>query len=804
MFSGQKQAATSVPFIEVPHALEPDVESFAAVQSVVDTPKQAVTAADVVLPHHDIPTDVAALAGSSVPNLPSTGDLTFLDMEHLSCKLSLLDKSCLMNAEPLAGSIPVGQPIGDNSITNPFTISKIFVDLPSVFPREGSFIRTYANETVLNYGDQQISFVEGNGYEVCTRRMRRIETYYAIPAGDTSFTAIHIAAARVPDTQIQHATVELVHPRRKGKIPDTAVIALRTNNYVDCEKVDAAVKYAFLPTDATFSTYLASKLDLNLTVLDNMFIYAKLFWYALIDDFVQDLGEAIITPLTYPDSYPGTDIHWSNWTASPLVTDTIDASSHAQAIFLDECSYLPYYKDVFYLLSSTGAVWCSAATGHMLHATHLHWPGIRIHIFGRAENIGAAPVPARIPSSQLYSCALHLAARRGEWADYTRGLYWAIEQFSMRHIPGAPANGTAVPPTVQQYYYAGPLLNINPPTLPRPGDTNITARLLNIVPKDKDSSNEVSLFTNSSLAVRTRLTALYAGSLKAFCHLWLLDNSVLKTDMVRYLSVGVDTTHYLGKILNQAFTQMAAESHETLFLVAVRSGFSHYMGCTVPYDITPWHIAFRESALTADKLEAFMEVSPDYRVYGHDDYRAMDGWFTHRPVEWGIPDDRVKVNLKNEILLDGEEAMCGWYAVYGEALYSKHAQRDPSVKWWTYIPYGFSVMNVLCQYMDLPTAPGFQVQHIKCSEWKVCPSDPMTHDNLEYDPLARIYKPGTYVTYSWTQDAVSVPALVGSSFPGDYHMVVKEWNGDTLPGVGIPNRVSKDSLSCDLFGSLWA
>jgi len=169
-------------------------------------------------------------------------------------------------------------------------------------------------------------------------------------------------------------------------------------------------------------------------------------------------------------------------------------------------------------------------------------------------------------------------------------------------------------PLGPMYHYQGPLTSVNSPTIPRPQDANIVARLLSLVPKeDLTMQLEYNAYSSQIAAAdRVRSLALYSGALRTFGYLWFLDNSVTPTDMVGFVSTNGRMDAPLNKVLSYVFSTSTTAhtwSNECSIYRRVKTGFSEFLGCAVVADVMPDYVPWRQRALVGDSLTAFTNYS---------------------------------------------------------------------------------------------------------------------------------------------------------------------------------------------------
>lgn len=688
---------------------------------------------------------------------------------------------------------------GDNSITQPDTLDRLFIQIEAPVATIGNFFATYAPMIRNDTRARGIDITDANrSYTISTEWDMRDALGSLQDGGNPSFSAITWSGNHVGNDELNGNRTVAYADRRFSANLSAELSAYITNMQTDFKKFENVTQAIVQFANRTRALQIASHLTKQTVVFDNMAIYAKLFWFANMADMMADVGPARVPALTYAANYAGVQLNWTNAAEDVATIEQYTESVSRSAIqIIWDHGVVAEDLPLVYLLASSGSPWQPAAAGAMIWQTGLRWPSIPIHVLasiaapaaGAAAPLLAIPAPGPITAATIHGFARRLAEARGEQADCQRGLYWATEQFGMSFAPGVvprpPAPNDPAPP--RQYHYMGPLMDMFAPTLPLPGDVSVAARLLNLVPRDHQIyDDEVGAFTRQEAPLRMRLIALYAGTLQAANNLLMIDMSIHRVDMLSYLSAGVACPAVLEQMLNILYCDARRNTGtEPGWITGARGAFAKLMGCAVPSGLMPDHYIYRPNTLAGDALVAYRDANPDHQVWGNKNFWGIDGWWQNRPCEWALPSDGLTLNVEAEVSCEGIDAHCGWFAHMGSSEYAAAAKRAKGTRWFRYIPYGMQVVNVITQTSRLAHPP-LLVQRSPVRDQNIVQwADPVAYANVEYDDEAFIFRSGCYVSYSWQQSVLSSPAYGIDRITRRKLREMKNWHVRPPVRVGI-------------------
>lgn len=227
------------------------------------------------------------------------------------------------------------------------------------------------------------------------------------------------------------------------------------------------------------------------------------------------------------------------------------------------------------------------------------------------------------------------------------------------------------------------------------------------------------------------------------------------------------------------------------FNTIIRSGFTHYLGCTVPCNLFPVKVPFPEGQAAGYALIALTNAVAANHAFGYDDYRALDSIVVNRPVEWGMPDGDVTLDLTRDLHTVGPPEGRGWRAHHGDEAYTSHALRAEGSLWWSYIPYGLHVVNVISQYLNMGEVPNLRASTTDSGVGQVTSwSAPAPINHLTYEAASNTFLPGALLTFSWANMQVAAPAILGDQLEENQLMAMAAWRkeGPTPLRVGMPRR----------------
>ncbi|UHK03285.1 MAG: hypothetical protein FNCTV4_gp1 [Sanya nephotettix cincticeps totivirus 1] len=514
---------------------------------------------------------------------------------------------------------------------------------------------------------------------------------------------------------------------------------------------------------------------------DNSYMYAKLWYYVLLNDLFAAVGGA---PAAVP--FPAAPVPtWIDLTNVALPPNSIpDAIERRDIIFIEGKDILMTATDlqIVHWLVLPGMRYDGPEGGPTPHAVYVEWSSIPVTILARR----AAPQPpaaAVITSTALISFINRIATKRAEWSSALKGMYLAFDLLGVRlaHFD-------------DEWWPIRSNMSSHNPWVPAARDYNVLLRELLIFPDDKmELRNEVSAFTTLLPINRVRVVALYTAMISTTATTLLYDLNITANMLLQHATGAAATSPAFSQIMAEALNQFDQSTSpvEAFFMSQCRRAFPEWIGVHVCMNLYPedtWAGDFGNNAGAAVVYQLF---EPNITPAFYDPLVLVE-WLRVLPFEWGFCGVKPTLNLKSELRLLGPAAQHGWFAVRGSSHYAERASGDFPMK---VVAYGAQVINALAQHFRLD-AQHIPVVSRQAADW--VPEVGDGKNNIIWGPPALVpgpdqifvpgvhsFRPCSFMTYNYATGEVWAPALIGDALgPGEINRL-QVWVGQSAEQAGI-------------------
>lgn len=683
--------------------------------------------------------------------------------------------------------------IGDHSIVTEGITGSALVNDQLAAPSTVNFFRHMWNQVRNNAGN--FGNLDGH-YNVISR----ISTPDYGGGVETS-QEINLAAYWVIDNELtdaQRVTCTIVpgSPKSVGHIDAAKIAAFMTGGVVSERFVVSAIQPKLNIANLNCARYLSDYLTAGLPYYDNYLLYAKLAYWAMVQDVteVMELKPAIV------DFPAGNDPSFINLDDANLDYQLIgNAIEAGNIILVDRHDYSPSDLQILTWLAKPGMRISGPAEGIVPACTYVSWPAIPVTILhhGTAPSIPAATI---VQPDTIYAFLARLAQYRGEWASLRKGLYTALDLIGIRYsnISGRDKD---------RYHFLLPSMAINSPTLALPHDYNVMLRVLNLRPAlDEDAMQEAQQFMTSTALQRVNLGALYVTTLGAMSSTVLHGLNISTLCLVQWGANSPSLPPMAAALIGRlgAIGNGSVVAEPKMYSYPKRA-FALMYGCTVQEDIyyqSPWMGVRGHGTTNCDIAYGDMVLAQTPR-FGN--LLGIDNWILVRPMEWAIACPGAKVDIKREITSVGSANSVGWRGVRGSAYYKESAEGQFPGR---LVTYGAQIMNAISQdvrpgVMFKFTASAAAWTPGGVAEWTPPAATPDVGFLGTFVPLLYTYEPCSIMSYSYHQATTYAPALVGSALTARLLGRLLSWQGQVIPRVGLFLRPQvSDCPANDLLGAL--
>lgn len=527
---------------------------------------------------------------------------------------------------------------------------------------------------------------------------------------------------------------------------------------------------------------LTTSIERDWEVYDTSMVYAKLVFYSFLYDHFGQLGVVPALP-AFNNEAPT----WIN-----LDDGALDPSSIPNAIIrrdltlVEGTDWFNNATDIQLVrwLHQSNRRLDGPANGQTPHSCYIQWPSIPITILGHGA-VPAWPAAAQLTSTALLGFASRLAANRGEYRWFVKGIYAAMELLGTR----LTAQGNAFWPLRSN-------LSCADPDMPRVADYNVLFRLLKSFPPDStDAKEEAEALLALSPITRLRTAALYNASLGAATTTLLHDLSITTNRLINWTGAEADTPPLFVSLMSSALNRSDESSamSEAVAMAQPRKLFKLWLGCGVHPAVwanQTWLGDFGQwAARSAGSYGGGIVGGIPTRRWSP---LIIDNWLLVRPIEWGIVGPRPQVNLQHELRLVGAAATQGWYGNRGSTKYAERVTTHFPMK---NVVYGAQVVNVICENLRLDGAHVPVVSYQPClwtpqgegipedqAQWGAPVAIPAA--DLIYQGALHVFDPCVLVTFDYVHQEVRAHCLVGDALAPGERQMLSCFTGQSINNVG--------------------
>ncbi|UHK03281.1 MAG: hypothetical protein FNCTV1_gp1 [Hangzhou nephotettix cincticeps totivirus 1] len=491
---------------------------------------------------------------------------------------------------------------------------------------------------------------------------------------------------------------------------------------------------------------------------DNMYLYAKLVFYALAIDLGVLVGaQPIATP------YPAVGApNWINLDQADIVPGpTVDAIQRGDIVLIDNVDYEATMWPTLLWLSYAGrrldglapvAGVPPQAANRTMHSWYTEWEAIAVTILGHGP-APAIPAPAVPTSDALIAAAVNLATYRHEEDCLVRGIYMALDLVGTR---GVVHNG------VTRFLKS----DLSPHALvsPQVRDYNFILRALDIYPAQaREDQPEAKTLSTLSPAQRANMCTVYSAIVSTAVTVLLTDVNITTENIVAYLQ-GDDVGPQLINILTSPMNRVKFSAPNSICMtkVFIARAFKDWIGSSIEWGNYPncdWLGAPNSYPVANILYGDMVQVLPPRGFTPN----AIVTWLENFPVEYGYMGPRPTLSFAKETLLNGPPLDIGWFGRLGDATFNEQvSSKTPYVL----VPYAGIAYNAIVQLLRPPIHPtpvAFQqavaYEGVAWPTWGA-PGPQVPEEILGYIPDLFSIQPCTLLTYNYALNTVQAPAIL--------------------------------------------
>lgn len=586
---------------------------------------------------------------------------------------------------------------------------------------------------------------------------------------------------RPPRLKIRDFPIRLGDSTTLGVVDDTTLVPWMNGDLPNSKAVQGTLQSILRLANPHLLLSMADSILLMREYKDNVFWYAKVLFYALCINVAEITG-TVLTAEAFNAENTVSHINLSDVNLQP--TRLRDAVLGGGLVLLMERDYNPEDIQLIHWLANKGRR-LSVAEEHRDPAyCHVTWPSTPITTMSWAAAT-ARPAAAVPTANQLIGFASRLAANRGEWDAFQKGMFVAYDLIGMR----------AVSHNATDYFVHMSNYNAAYLKLPSPCDTNFMLRMMKLTSAySHHAYEEAADFCASEVQPRVHLACLYSACISAFTTTALYDMNLTSAHLKKWMSNDAILPNVLS-LLQGGLCQVAANKNCFTHDIA-KKAFKRYIGLSVLqnlYPNTPWNGELGELKDDANVWDSYTANITPSAIH----LMVIDDFLIERPHEWGVLGPTTKVDLSADYQSIGAAARVGIYTRVGSQQYSQLLSgRRPYLN----VAYGIQVVNAICQNQSIVAGPikatralwSYQGQ----SDWTRAEN----FDGPVYDADLHIYNPCTVMSYDFEAREVIAPCLLAADLGAPNFRQYASWSGQVMDYVGfLPKQhapLTASTMSC--------
>lgn len=783
-------AAAALPVAtvtSVPVALAPAIAAAAEMLTplqlaaqVANSTREAVQGARAAANRLDRAASTLSSTQSEASSIPSSAGALARNM--------LIDNDIAILPKPKGHQLNGHQPtkeaitlvkMGDNSIVTTGITSQLAVDIPS---RPNPDYADFARVMRDRLPDMRDAFITDNDAHG-TPRFRIQSTIYSCEVGGRTGPGVLVtqpifqcASKPIEPKNRTTYTMRAGPCRSLGCIPAASLDPYLQGGNVSERFVVSAIQPKLNMACVSAARFLAEYLTSAREVCDNLVMYAKLYYQALVYDVVQQLG---LQPSV--DAFPaGNDVNYVN-----LDDPNLDYTSISKPIVRGDIILVHRidYDDVDLQIVNWIAKPDSRATAaggtFVPLAAYVNWPAIPVTVLYHGS-APAMPQATALSSDRIYAYAAKLAAARGEWGAAQRGFYMALDHLGIVY----EHNGAEEKD--RRWHFRTPCMSYHSPTVPMPRDYNVLLRVLNIRPEASiESRLDVDAFTSTTCEQRVAIAGIYNLAISVLATTILYDYNLTTAQLSAWGVQAPVLSPSAAAVIQRCSEPAAPGKTEPPFFTRVKTLMPIFLGATVPHNFYVNSSWLGSPGASDNAQVAYFQQAPNYPPRNGNPL-SIDNWLLVRPMEWGVSGPHTTVDLTKELIDVGSANGRGWRSVRGSEFYGARVVSSFPVP---IVTYGIQVLNAILNDFRWGRARPITFSTANWSPNHGCEwNTPSGGDGWQgsYMSDLHIMEPCTIMSYRYEDELVAAPALTGTrALPDADRRRLSNWRGGEQSQVGF-------------------
>lgn len=578
--------------------------------------------------------------------------------------------------------------LGSNSVTLPGIAERLLIDDGVAIGHPDFISKTIAK---LGLGAVGIADAQGVGFtcasDVCQSRPAG---QWALPVNvaGTILPVRQGAPVGVVDWFVRTADATTFH----AEVSDQQLADYTLHGHLlDTRKVDNALAGVANINNAATRAEVARCAKMNLRKYDLSYLYAKLMYYGMIADVHAALAQPINMQM---NGLPNVDLHWTNIEAVDFGVEAMRELCTSNRISLIDG--IDFTDDDRHFLTWIATAQQPFAQGNMLRTAdgmHVRFEAIDLQVVSkRAAPIGNVQnVP--ITGQTAYAFCLKLATARNEMDDFHKGMMAAME------LTGTRLMDTGAPNGARRYRVLRPDYSPRELLLPKPVGFNPMLRLLGMLPthvQSPDKKLEIDAWLSANLRQRVGTIVLYNAILSAGVSTVLNEMSIQTQDVIAYLTGNIPHPN-LRTLLSSSANWSSAHGGGLIPRYARRifvQAFGMSAGLSVWH---PDHWIGQEGSVP-DAGQIYAMAFDNSQTLRYFSLLCLLAFIIVIPIAWGISQQGVKVNFKDEVVLNALPQNNGYSSMAGSTAWDTTKSSNQP---WRLVPYGVASINAITQHFQV-------------------------------------------------------------------------------------------------------
>lgn len=525
----------------------------------------------------------------------------------------------------------------------------------------------------------------GTGFHPPTLQVGEAITFAAAPIAAAARAGLITAGQGDPHI-VGQFEITCINPWTTGGAPNMRSVAstlqpiLRMNQAAQTREV--------------FYSRLTGQLETNLSRYDNMYMYAKLIYYAFVLDVCALIGaQPDLQGFGANDAPLAINLAANNYDGATLV----DAMDLGHIVVFDGVDYVNTEAMLWWWLVAAGRRLDGhppapgvdpVAANRSPHSFYVEWERIEVVILHHDHAPVAPPDGAPIPTADRFiRFASALATRRQEEDAFVRGAYMALDLIGIRGV---------IHNEITRFVKS----DLSPSSLlaPRVRDSNFLLRLLRLTAITSTTDiSEMQALQALTASQRARACTLYSGVVNTAVTVALAGVNITAADVQHFLS-NQNVTQTLLDVLQSTFNVVGRSEMRRVCkmrqLIAV--AFKEWLSTSTLWGSCPNNDWIGPMGGNVDAAGNIFNTLPADIPPRWFNPNALLDFIGDIPCEFGYVGPKPSLNFTAETVEVGPNGAVGWFSRLGDNKYDEMAVAGCP---YILVPYGALAVNAIHQLL---------------------------------------------------------------------------------------------------------